>query len=699
MAGELLLELFSEEIPAGMQARASADLAAAVTAALAEAGLSHGATTSYVTPRRLTLVVPGLPARQADREAEKRGPRTDAPQAARDGFIKSLGNASYRLEEREEKKGRVVYALLAESGRATAEVLAGALPEILARFPWPKSMRWGSGDARWVRPLQSILCLFDGKVVPFTFAGIESGDRTRGHRFLAPEPFAVRDFADYAAKLATAKVVLAPVDRRRLIEDGASRLAAAQGLRIRDDQGLVDELVGLVEWSVPLMGRIDDGFMSLPPEVLQTSMKTHQRYLALEDGEGRLAPRFVTVANIAAEDGGAAIIAGNERVLRARLWDARYFWEQDQKQPLESRLPALGRMVFHAQLGSLEDRVQRLVALAGALVPYVPGADRVLAERAALLAKCDLVTGMVGEFPELQGVMGGHYARVQGEPEAVCRAIAEHYAPKGPDDCCPTAPESVVVALADKLDTLAGFFGAGLRPSGAKDPFALRRAALGVIRLVLTNGLRLPLREVLGQALAGYGDRFPATEHAQIVQVLLPHVTDRLGQQLVAETGAGAASHSYVRAVLGTGDDDLSRIRRRVLALASFLATADGQNLLTGYRRASNIVAIEEKKDGQPVEGQVVADLLQEPVERTLAGGLDEAEGRIAAALDAEDFTAAMAALASMRGPVDAFFESVMVNVPQRDTRANRLRLLGRIRAALSRVADFGLIEDSGREA
>ena len=462
---------------------------------------------------------------------------------------------------------------------------------------------------------------------------------------------------------------------------------------VEADPALLDELNGLVEWPVPLAGAIDAAFMEVPAEVLVTTMRTNQKYLALRQPDGGLARHFVLVANMAARDGGAAIVAGNERVLRARLWDAKFFWDQDRKAPLESRLPALDKMVFHAELGSSGQRVERLVALAAGLVPYVPGADRVLAERAALLAKADLVTGMVGEFPELQGIMGAHYARIQGEPEAVVAAIRDQYAPKGPEDRCPTAPESIVVALADKLDTLAGFFAAGIRPTGSKDPFALRRAALGAIRLILENGLRLPLRAGFGLAAGGYGERFDGATAARAGEDLLAFFADRLKVHL-RERGV---RHDLVSAVMAlAAEDDLVRLLARVEALKGFLDTDDGANLLAAYRRASNIVAIEEKKDGRPVAGEPVADLLREPGEQALYQALAAAHGTIEAALAGEDFAAAMAALAGLRRPVDQFFDGVLVNAAEPELRANRLRMLARIRGSLRQVADFALIEEGG---
>ncbi len=692
---ELLLELLSEEIPARMQPRACADLAALLRGLLEEAGIGTGVELAVeATPRRLVLVARGLPERQPDRVSERRGPREDAPVAAIEGFRRSLPAEGVTVEVREERKGRVLCARVREPGAATPDLLAARLPELLARFPWPKSMRWGAGEARWVRPLRSILCLFDGRIVPFAFAGIEAGDRSVGHRFLAPAPMRVADAADHRTKLATARVLLDPAERRRRIVEGAERLAAREGLRLREDPDLVEEIVGLVEWPVALLGRIDPEFMDIPAEVLVLTMRQNQRYLALERADGELAPHFVVVANIEAADGGAAIVAGNERVLRARLWDARFFFEQDRSVGLESRLPRLAGMVFHERLGHQGERVERLVALAGALCPHVPGADRLLAERAALLAKADLVTGMVGEFPELQGVMGGHYARAQGEPAAVARAIAEHYRPKGPEDRCPTAPESVVVALADRIDALVGFFAIGLRPSGTKDPFALRRAALGVIRLVTENGLRLPLRPLFGAALEAHGERPAEVDREALVGELLRFLADRLVVHLRGE----GIRHDHIAAVLATGlDDDLLRLQARVRALRGFLGSEEGRDLLAGYRRASSIVAIEQRRDGRTFAGAPDGGLLRAPEEVALFAALGAAEPAIARAIAAEDWAGAMAALAALRGPIDAFFDRVMVNVPDPELRVNRLLILARIRSALDGVADFARIEEPGR--
>jgi glycyl-tRNA synthetase beta chain len=691
---ELLLELFSEEIPARMQDRAREDLARLLGELLAEAGLAFDQPIrSYATPRRLTVVATGLPPRQPDRVVERKGPRADAPEQARAGFLRGLAGVEHTLEEREDKKARVLFAVIRERGRDVGELLAELVPQAIQRLPWPKSMRWGSGDFRWVRPLQSVLCLFDGRVVPFEVGGVRSGDATRGYRSMAPEPFPVRDFADYVVRLREAKVILDGAERREIIARGSEKLTAAEGLAVADDPALLDELKGLVEWPVPLLGAIDEPFMELPPEVLVSTMRNNQRYLALRTQDGVLAAKFVLVANTVASDGGAAIVAGNERVLRARLWDAKFFWDQDRKQPLESRLPALDKVVFHAELGSLGERVQRLVALAGALAHHA-GADQPLAQRAALLAKTDLVTGMVGDFPELQGIMGGYYARAQGEPEPVAAAIRDHYSPKGPDDSCPTAPESIVMALADKLDTLLSFFSVGIRPTGSKDPFALRRSALGVIRLIVDNNLRVPLSLVFSTALLLH--RGSTRWEPASIDELLAFLADRLKVHL-RERGV---RHDLIAAAFAVGgEDDLVRLLARVDALQAFVDSEDGRNLLAAYRRASNIVGIEEKKDGRSYVGDPIAGALVEPAERALHVALETARVEIDRALAAEEYGAAMAALARLRRPVDTFFGSVMVNAPEPDLRINRLLLLSQIRSALGRVADFSLVEDNERAA
>ena len=558
---------------------------------LAAAGLAFAAAESFVTPRRLTLAIAGLPPAQPDVSEERRGPRVGAPAAAVDGFLKSAGLAALdQCETRDTGKGGFYFAVIRRAGRATAEVLPELLRAAILELPWPKSMRFPAAPFRWVRPLTSIVALLDGRVLPLELGDVPVGDATRGHRFLADGSFRVRDLADYRDKLRRAHVVLDETERRGIIAAELARQVAALGVQLKPDPALLDEVTGLVEWPVVLAGRIDPEFMDLPPEVLTTSMRAHQKYFACLDRGGNLAPHFLVVANIAADDGGAAIVAGNERVLRARLSDARFFWDQDRRQALFARVPKLAERVFHAKLGSVLDKAGRVMRLVAAIVPHVPGADPAHAARAAELAKADLSTGMVGEFPELQGVMGRYYARHDGEPEDVADAIAEHYSPLGPNDRCPAAPVSVAVALADKIDTLVGFFAIGETPTGSKDPFALRRAALGVIRLILEGNIRLPLRTVFrgAYAISGATGKDPTDE-------LLAFFADRLKVHL-REHGV---RHDLIAAVFAIGgEDDLVRLLARVEALASFLASEDGANLLTAYRRAANIVRIEAKKDG-----------------------------------------------------------------------------------------------------
>jgi glycyl-tRNA synthetase beta chain len=688
---ELLLELLSEEIPARLQRRAAEDLGRLLGAALGEAELPSEQVSTFATPRRLVAVARGLPAKQADVEVEKRGPRVGAPPAALDGFLGALGVSDYKLEERDDGKGRMHVVRYQRVGRAAADVLAPVLAEILARFPWPKSMRWGSHTIRWIRPLHGILCLLDGAVVPVRFGPLTAGASTRGHRFLAPAPITVRDFEGYRQQLTGAFVQLDPADRERGIAAEAARLAGSQNLRPRLDPGLLAELVGLVEWPIVRLGRIDERFMALPEEVLVTSMRRHQKYVALETSEGRLAPRFLMVANVPAEDG-SAIVAGNERVLRARLWDAKFFWDQDRRRPLASRVPQLDGVVFHARLGSLGAKVARLQSLATWLARRVPGTPVEHAARAALLCKADLVTGMVGEFPELQGIIGRYYAQHDLEHADIAEAIAGHYAPQGPNDACPRAPVSVTVGLADRLDTLAGFFAIGERPTGSKDPYALRRAALGAIRLILENRLRLPLRAAFRQALAGYGEQLAGIDAAAVTEEILEFFADRLRVHLKTE----GVRHDLISAVFAAaGEDDLVRLLAKVEALRAFLATEDGANLLTAHRRASNIVRIEEKRDGRSYAGQPDGQRLQAQEEQMLFFRLMTVGGDIAGALEREEFTDAMEALARLRQPVDAFFDRVTVNVDDRELRTNRLHLLDQIRSALGAVADFSLIEDS----
>ncbi len=690
---ELLLELLSEEIPARMQARAAADLKRLVTDGLAKADLAFDSARSFATPRRLTLVVDGLPLAQPDVTEEKRGPRVDAPEKAVQGFLGSIGLTIDQVEQREAPKGTFLFAVVERKGRAAADVVKETVEGALAALPWPKSMRWEETGVRWVRPLKSILCLLDGAVVPVRHGPLTAADATAGHRFLAPGSLAVKDFADYQAKLGKARIVLDGDERAAMIRDGATALAENAGLTVKPDEGLLAEVAGLVEWPVVLMGTIDEAFMGVPPEVLTTAMRAHQKYFSLLDGDGSLAPRFIVVANTEAADGGAAIVAGNERVLRARLSDATFFWDQDRKASLESRVSALGGRIFYKGLGTVEDKAHRLAGLAEGLAASVPGCDAAKAKRAALLGKADLSTAMVGEFPELQGVMGRYYAVNDGEDEAVARAVAEHYSPLGPNDACPDAPVSVAVALADKIDSLVGFFAIDEKPTGSKDPFALRRAALGVIRLIIENGLRLPLAQAFTSAYGLYRDH-PGVQFApppeRIVDDLLEFFADRLKVHLRDQ----GVRHDLITAVFALGgEDDLVRLLDRVRALEGFLGTEDGANLLTAFKRATNIVRIEEKKDGVGYEGSVDEGRLTEPQEQTLFASLAKAGDGITAALADERYAEAMTHLARLRVPVDGFFDTVTVNCEEPDLRGNRLRLLSQIRSALGGVADFSRIE------
>ena len=686
---DLLLEIFSEEIPARMQARAAEDLKRLVCDGLTAAGLEYEGAAAYVTPRRLALSVEGLPLTQPDVTEERRGPRVGSPEQALAGFLKANNLASIdACEQRDTGKGVFYFLTVEKRGAATQDVLPELLVEAIRKLPWPKSMIWGESDFRWVRPMHSILCLFNGQALPGRLAlgggrEILFGDRTRGHRFLAPAELAADNAEDYKAKLKAARVILDPAERRAAILSQAEALASKAGLVLKPDEALLDEVTGLVEWPVALLGRIDEAFMDVPPEVLTTSMRSHQKYFAVETKSGALAPHFVVISNMEPSDGGAVIIGGNERVLRARLSDAKFFWDQDRKQSLESRLPALANITFHAKLGTLADKVGRVRALAAHLASLIPGADAKMADRAAQLAKADLVTGMVGEFPELQGIMGRYYARHDGEGEAVAEAIADHYSPLGPSDRCPTAPNSVALALADKLDTLVGFFAIDEKPTGSKDPYALRRAALGIIRLIVENGLRLSLQEVFAKAGA----------KKEVVADLMAFFADRL-KVAMREQGV---RHDLVSAVFALGnEDDLVRLLKRVDALAAFLSSEDGANLLIAYRRAANIVAIEEKKDSRTYEGRADLKLIKargEVAEAELHGTLGVIEVKIADALKAEDFAAAMASLASLRAPVDRFFESVTVNAEDAELRENRLKLLAKIRDTMNQLADFSKVE------
>jgi len=676
---ELLLELFSEEIPARMQKRAGEDLVRLVTDALKEAGVEGQNARAFATPRRLTLVIDGLPAQTPDVKEERKGPKVGAPQQAIDGFLRAAGLTSIdQATVQEDKKGAFYVAVTEKKGRETAALIAEIVPSVIRAFPWPKSMRWGAGSLRWVRPLHSVLCILGGKTVAFEIDGIKSGNMTRGHRFMAPDAFAVKDFADCEMKLLDAKVVLDPQKRAHFIHAGAKALAEAEGLTLKEDEALLHEVAGLVEWPVPLIGRIDDEFMSVPQEVLTSTMRANQKYFACLDKAGNLSNRFIVVANLEAEDGGKAIVNGNERVLRARFADARFLWDQDCRQTLESRLPKLEEVVFHARLGTVRQKAERIADLARELATLVQGVDPNRAERAGRLAKADLTSGMVGEFPELQGVMGAYYARNDGLGDDIAQAIAEHYAPLGPADNVPSSPLGRVVALADKIDTLWGFWVIDEKPTGSKDPFALRRAALGVIRIVLESGIRinlLTLVEAKGRdLLVFFADR------------LKVYLRDR------------GARHDLVDAVfalneMGQVQDDLVLIVKRVEALSDFLGTEDGTNLLAGYKRANNILNIEEKKDEATYGGLPDPALFTQDEERALFDRIEEARAEATHAIAREDFAAAMSALAKLRAPVDSFFDKVTVNADDAATRANRLKLLAQIRAALHEVADFSKVE------
>ena len=696
---QLLLELFSEEIPARMQAGAARDLERMATERLKAAGLTYEALTTYAGPRRLTLVVDGLPAATPDREEETKGPRANAPEQALEGFLRKTGLTREQLVERD----GVLFAVVRSKGQPTAGLIPAMVDQIVRNFPWPKSMRWGSGTLRWIRPLKRILCLFDGQVVPFEIdgapstseaigrQGITSGDTTEGHRFLgAGQPFAVKDFADYRAKLEQHFVLLDAADRRLKILEAAQKICADRGLALVDDDGLLDEVAGLAEWPTPILGDMDPAFLSLPPEVVRLSMKVHQKYFAVRDpAKHGLAPHFVVVANVEASDGGVALAAGNSRVLSARLDDARFFWDEDLKTGFDVWARKLEGVTFHAKLGTLADRVERIAALAREIAPLV-GADADEAERAARLSKADLASAMVGEFPELQGVMGGYYARAAGESDAIADAVRDHYKPQGPADSVPTAPLTVAVALADKLDTLVGFFAIDEKPTGSKDPFALRRAALGVIRLVLENNVRLNLHYLCVE----HAKRLAGRDYLAMVEPmegLLRFIEERLKVALREE----GYKHDYAEAAFATAKTTeifIDQLVARLKALDAFLATDDGANLLAGSKRAANILKAEARKGPLP-EGMVRTGLPGQPeAETALAFAAAAAATAVDAALETEDFAAAMTALARLRAPVDAFFTDVMVNSDVPEERDNRLKLLGQVRSVMGRVADFGQI-------
>ncbi|MDE2285543.1 MAG: glycine--tRNA ligase subunit beta [Hyphomicrobiales bacterium] len=697
---DLLLELFSEEIPARMQTRAADDLRKAVTDRLVDAGLAYDGARAFVTPRRLALAVQGVPARQPDIREEKKGPRVGAPDSAIAGFLKAAGLKSIgEAKVQPDKKGDFYVATIEKPGRAAIDVIGEILAEVIKTFPWPKSMRWGeqskdAGALNWVRPLHSMIATFgpeteEPDIVPLSVGGIAAGNETRGHRFLSPAPFTVRRLTDYTQKLDKAKVVLDAQRRRDIIHTEARQLAFAQGLELIEDDDLLAEVAGLVEWPVVLMGSFAEQFLRIPEEVIRATIRNNQKCFVLRDAaHAKLVNKFILVSNIEAADGGKAIVAGNERVIRARLSDAKFFYETDLKTRLDDRLPKFKDIVFHEKLGSQWDRIERIERLVGELAPLVD-ANVEKAKRAARLCKADLLTEVVGEFPELQGTMGRYYAEEQGEDEAVAHAIEDHYKPKGPDDLVPSDPVSIAVALADKLVLLTGFWFHNEKPKGSGDPFALRRAALGVIRLVVQNQIKLPLRDWFGKGLSAYlgaeifGDDARARD-------LLSFVVDRLKVQL-REQGA---RHDLVDAVFALeGQDDLLLIVRRVEALGKFLDTEDGKNLLAGTKRAANIIRIEEKKDGRQYTGAPDATLYRQDEEKALAKAIDAAKSEAARAVGNENFEAAMRAMAKLRPHVDAFFDKVTVNVEDKALRENRLKLLNEIRAATRAVADFSKIE------
>lgn len=670
---ELLVELFSEEIPARMQRKAAEDLKKAVTNALVDAGLVYEGAKAFVTPRRLALTVTGLPARSPDTREERKGPRVGSPQQAIDGFLKAAGLSSIAEAkiESDPKKGEFYVAHIYKKGADATEILATLLPKVITGFDWPKSMQWGNGGLTWVRPLRAITATFgtdndEPVVIPFQSNTVASGQTTFGHRFLAPDAIRVKRFDDYVQALEKAKVVL-DIDRRKeIIRADADNLAFAQGLSVIHDEGLLEEVAGLVEWPVVMMGSFDPAFLEVPEEVIIATIRANQKCFCLRDSSGKLAPFFIITSNQVAADGGKTIVAGNERVIRARLSDARFFYQTDLSLPLEHGLPKLEESVFHARLGTQFQRVERLVKLSGEIAPKV-GANPELAKRAAMLAKADLTTGMVGEFPELQGIMGRYYALAQGEPAAIANAIADHYKPLGPTDLVPGEPVAIAVALADKLDTLKGFWSIDEKPTGSRDPFALRRAALGVIRIVTDNNLRFPL-EVEPDLLSFFHDRLKVT---------------------LRDAGA---RHDLVDAVIGKDSDDMLEITQRVEALSKLLGSEDGTNLLAGYKRAANILAAEEKKDGKSFAAPVDPALLSLAEEAALAEAITSVDVAVAAKVAANDYQGAITALATLRKPVDAFFEAVLVNDPDAAIRANRLSLLTRLRDTMRQVADFSKV-------
>ncbi len=707
---ELLLELFSEEIPARMQLGAAEQLRTKAEEAFKAGGIACKNVSTYVTPRRLTLVAEGIPVKQEDIRVEHKGPRCDAAQQALDGFLKKTGLKLEQLQKRQTDKGECYFAVVEQKGKATAEILPTLLAEIITNFHWPKSMRWGSGSFRWVRPLKNICCLFDGKVMPVKVAHLQANDTSYGHRFLKPAAFKVKDFASYKEELKKHFVILDQAERSRVITEQAEKLVSAKNLKLHPDEKLLEEVSGLVEWPVALLGTIEERFLALPQEVLMTSMRSHQKYFSVVDSKGKIAPHYITISNMNTQDNGARILEGNGRVLRARLSDAEFFYAQDKKHSLESYLAGLKGMVFHAKLGTMAERVTRITELSRDIAPFVSGADVKKSARAAHLAKADLSTQMVGEFPELQGLMGAYYVYIN-ESEDIAAAIREHYSPLGPSDDCPTAPLSVVVALADKADTLAGMFAINETPTGSKDPFALRRAALGIIRLILENEVHLPLSKLFASALKHYPQKilvqhksqeernriveklFPLLgvprEQGEIIEALLGFFEDRLKATLKAR----GTRHDLVSAVFALGEDDLPRLMKRVTALDAFVISDDGRNLLAAYKRAANILSIEEKKDKKTYSGEPSASAAEQAEEKALLTALEHLKKPLAENLKKQDYQDAMKQLSALRAPVDAFFDQVKVNVDNARLRENRLKILANLREQCDAIAKFSLIE------